>query len=603
MVCKWADDSQHFILEHFDAIQNSPSEVYHCVPFSPSSSWLRECYSSDLLQKVKVVKGLQTQWGACFRTVSFDNTPQTLACWNNLVAVSFDSYDIIILDAVTGANMSVLSKHTDWVRSLAFSSDGSFLVSGGNDWTVNLWDMQTGGVVKTFFGHTSFVLSVSISPDHITIASGSWDRTIQLWSTQTGECHCVIRRDSGFSSVSFSPVNSQLLMSASYDQTIQQWDIDGCQIGPVYKGKCSAFSSDGTCFVLWRGTVATIQNSDSGAVIAKLQVPSDDFQCCCFSPDSKSVAGIAGHTIYLWDITPSDPCLIKTFVGHTNRITSLVYSSSIISSSVDQSIKIWQIGTSSPGPIVTDSASIVTNSASIESVSLQVNDGIAMSSDLAGVVRVWDISTGLCKAAFQTPAVNYHIMEGDIQLVDARLIFAWCGRRGMYIWDGTKEREFLRVPLGVSASSQAGCLRISGDRSKIFLLRYGLIQAWSISTGEFVGEVRFKGVLDYHSLIVNGSKIWVYYEDSQTQGWDFGFPGTTPILLPDTSLDLNRPPLEFIDDIGPRRIKDVVTGKDVFQLPGKYANYCKIRWDGQYLVAGYSSGEVLILDFKYMIPQ
>jgi len=190
LVCKWAD-GQHFILEHFDIIQNSPSQVYHyALPFSPSSSWLCESYSSELLQEVRVVKGLQAQWGACSRTVSLSGTPQTIACWNNLIAVSLDSYDIIILDAITGVRMSVLSKHTGLVISLAFSSDGIFLVSGGNDGSVNLWDIQTGGVVNTFSGHTSYIFSVSVSPDCTMIASGSWDGTIQLWSTQTGVSLC-----------------------------------------------------------------------------------------------------------------------------------------------------------------------------------------------------------------------------------------------------------------------------------------------------------------------------------------------------------------------------------------------------------------------------
>ena len=27
--CKWTDDSQRFLLEHFDAIYNSPPQIYH----------------------------------------------------------------------------------------------------------------------------------------------------------------------------------------------------------------------------------------------------------------------------------------------------------------------------------------------------------------------------------------------------------------------------------------------------------------------------------------------------------------------------------------------------------------------------------------------
>ena len=50
-------------------------------------------------------------------------------------------------------------------------------------------------------------------------------------------------------------------------------------------------------------------------------------------------------------------------------------------------------------------------------------------------------------------------------------------------------------------------------------------------------------------------------------------------------------------------IKNSVTGKEVFQLSGRYERPREIRWDGQYLVAGYFSGEVLILDFHHLYSQ
>ena len=51
------------------------------------------------------------------------------------------------------------------------------------------------------------------------------------------------------------------------------------------------------------------------------------------------------------------------------------------------------------------------------------------------------------------------------------------------------------------------------------------------------------------------------------------------------------------------KIKDTVTGRVVFQLVGRYASpKGGVHWDGQYLVAGYESGEVLILDFNHNLP-
>ena len=192
--CKWANDGQRLLLEWFDVIHDSPSQVYHlALPFCPSSSWLGKFYATELSPEVKVV-GLPAGWGTCSRTVTFDNEPWALTCWKNTIAVSLDSGDIVILDGVTGIQTAILSGHTGWVRCLVFSPDGMSLVSGSHDKTVKLWDVQTGGTVKTFHGHTDRIVSVSISTDNSMIASGSWDMTFRLWNIQKEECHCVIQQ-------------------------------------------------------------------------------------------------------------------------------------------------------------------------------------------------------------------------------------------------------------------------------------------------------------------------------------------------------------------------------------------------------------------------
>ena len=498
------------------------------------------------------------------------------------------------------------------MNSLAFSLDGTFLVSGSSDNTTNLWDIQTGGVIKTFYGHTHSVLSVSISPDYTMIASGSLDNTIQLWDAQTGDCHCVIDGHSDWvDSVSFSPTNPKLLVSASHDGIIRQWGVDGHQIGSTYEGQYFAFSLDGSHFVSWRwqGTVARAQASDSGGVVAELKSPGSGFQRCCLSPSGKFVAGGTGNTIYIWDIAGSDPHLVETLTGHTDRITSLTFSSSLISSSEDRSIKFWQIGTSSADPVAPVSGFSPLASVSIMSVSLQATDGIAISSDSAGVVKTWDILTGLYMASFQTPAGDNYWR--DAQLIEGRMTCVWLSDQNppfwsledyrLHIWDTEKGEH--QMP-DAQFTSYVKDLRISGDGSKVFVLGREYIQAWFIQTGEVVGKVGLEGEPLYDSLIVDGSRIWFFWKDLQTKGWDFGVPDSTPILLSNTSPD--KPHLVFIgtqqQGISPSRIEDMVTRKEVFQLPGRYTKPYVARWDGRYLIAGYHSGEVLILDLNNMIP-
>ena len=518
------------------------------------------------------------------------------------MTVGLGTGDITILNAITGSQVAVLSEHTSLVRSVTLSLDGAFLVSGGDDKNVKLWDVQTGGVIKTFCGHTGWVVSVSISPDCATIASGSRDKTIHLWHVQAGECFCVIDGFNGWvNSVGFSPTNPQLLISASQDNTVQQWDTNGCQIGPTHEGMGVTFSPDGTHFVSWGEQVVTVHKSGSRVIVAEFQIPSVNFRCCCFSPNSKLVVGGFDSTVYVWNITGPNPHLIETFIGHSGDISSLIFQAFPISASMDKTVKFWQIGVQSVDPVVTDVLPTSLEPSSIISVSLQTKDGVAISCDSHGVVKTWDILTGLCKASFQTLA-NYGYVQGDVQLIESRLVIVWRNNQNICIWDAEKAEPPKRLDI---PGSEVRGIRISGDGSKVFCLVGRSIQAWAIQTGEAVGRVELEGNPNLDPLYVDGSKIWVCFRDSSIQGWDFGISGLSPTLLSNTFPD--RPYLNLITgtwwDTDPTMIEDLVAEKKVFQLVGRYANpYC-VQWDGQYLVAGYWSGEVLILAFDYALLQ
>ena len=77
-----------------------------------------------------------------------------------------------------------LIKDASYINSISYTPNGRFLVSGGSDCSVKVWDMKTGRNVNTFKGHSDRVYSVSCSYDGKYIASGGGDNSQNITNRQ-----------------------------------------------------------------------------------------------------------------------------------------------------------------------------------------------------------------------------------------------------------------------------------------------------------------------------------------------------------------------------------------------------------------------------------
>ncbi|PAV14643.1 WD40 domain containing protein [Pyrrhoderma noxium] len=131
-----------------------------------------------------------------------------------------------------------LTGHEDQVLAVAYSPDGTKLVSGSEDKTVRIWDSVTGDLLSTLDGHSQWVQTVAYSFDGSHIVSGSGDKTILVWNAQSGEIvgEPITGHSNWVSSVCFSPDGKRVL-SGSEDNTASVWDaVTGQPLFPPFRG-------------------------------------------------------------------------------------------------------------------------------------------------------------------------------------------------------------------------------------------------------------------------------------------------------------------------------------------------------------------------------
>ncbi|MYF40699.1 MAG: T9SS type A sorting domain-containing protein [Rhodothermaceae bacterium] len=197
-----------------------------------------------------------------------------------LVSGSNDN-TIRLWDVATGQEFLRFIGHVSAVNSVVFSPDGTQLASGSNDWSLRLWDVATGQQVRRFEGHPGPVNSVVFSPDGTQLASGSDDHTVRLWDVATEEeLRRFDRHVFDVHSVVFSP-DGTWLASGSDDDTIRLWDIaSGREIDlldhgyPVYSIAISGngrfiASAGGRAIRLWDATATTLET----VPLSTLEIP------------------------------------------------------------------------------------------------------------------------------------------------------------------------------------------------------------------------------------------------------------------------------------------------------------------------------------------
>jgi WD40 repeat protein/DNA-binding SARP family transcriptional activator len=264
-----------------------------------------------------------------------------------------------VWDARTGSRLLSLAGATSPVHDVAYSANGSDIVTGDDDGTAIVWDARTGkrlfglpdpGAPGGFFG-------VAVSRDGTKLATADGLGRVRIWQLDVRRLLRTIQSQQPVCGVAWSP--------------------DGSLVGA---GQCAAYNfSSAAATRVWNARTGRLVFETTGAPTGPV---------LRFSPDSRRViTATLNGTAEIWDLATHR--LVATLTGHSGQVVALAYSPDgqlVATGATDATARVWDPSSGRELLVLRGS------SATLDAVQFTPDSRRLIATSEDGTVRAWDVT-------------------------------------------------------------------------------------------------------------------------------------------------------------------------------------------------------------------